>query len=130
VSHSPSRLCFGGQIQKTALTFAKSVEAAEASIHVEALHLHVENYLIDCEIEGHSERTVEVCRLITGKLLWWLNREERAVCGLAELRQFFVYLHRAHKGPAGRWDNPHLKRPLRPAAMRNYHKHLRVLFGW
>lgn len=102
----------------------------ENSISVSELALRAPDWILDSKIRSLSPTTIEGRRLFVEKLLWFLRNHDFDVCGLDELRRFFVYLADAHNSETGRWGNPRLRAPLRPITIRTFHTQCRVLFNW
>jgi site-specific recombinase XerD len=90
--------------------------------------IYINGWIVDSEIQGHSPRTLDNRRLITSKLLWWLEREGVVEVGEAEMRGFFLYLRRGHEEPAGRWGRGEYA-PLRPATAKWWHAYLSSLWA-
>lgn len=90
----------------------------------------IDDWLADCQISQHSPRTIELRRMLTGRLLWFLERQEALECGRREMRQFFAYLSTSDPNSAGRWDNAKYNKPLRPASVNTYYRHLGSFFNW
>jgi site-specific recombinase XerD len=92
----------------------------------------VEDWLADCQIRQHSQRTIELRRMLAGRLFWFLKEQGATQCGRAEIRRFFAYLSNGHKDGGGRWgksENRYAK-PLRPETISTYFHHLRTFFNW
>ena len=93
----------------------------------------LDDWLLDCEVRQHSERTIEERRRQISKLIWHLEESGAAECGEREVKQFFVYLNRGHTQPGGRWraqPKAHTTRPMRPVSVASYHSRLRTFFNW
>lgn len=103
---------------------------ATSTLSVTDLAQLVEGWILDGEIRQYSPRTTEARRDVTGKLLWFLERERARECGPAELRRFLGYLTRGHEDPAGRWGDPRLTRAVKPATVSLYYRNLHALFAW
>jgi hypothetical protein len=88
-------------LNKTEPRFTKTAPA----IPVAELRQLAEGWLLDGDIRQHSERTQGNRREIVDKLLWFLDDQHLASCGLNELRKFFAYLTRGHEDPRGRWGH-------------------------
>jgi site-specific recombinase XerD len=119
-----------GKLKKTELPFLSSIPASDDQITVIGLSHHIEDWLIDCEGANHSPRTVGARRMAMDQLLWFLNQRQYEYCDLPELRRFFAYLNTGHNDPGGRWGNPRQTKPLRPATVQTFFKHLRTFFNW
>ena len=107
--------------------------APTTHVAVEQLPFLTEDWLADCLIRQQSERTIELRRVLVGRLQWFLNHRSASVCGTAELRAFFVYLTTGHRQEFGRWgygQHHRATEPLRPATVRTYYAHLRSFFNW
>ena len=95
---------------------------------------HVEPWIEDSVIAGHSPRTLDNRRLITGKLLWWIEREGGVEVGESEMRLFFLYLRTGHEQEGGRWGprrdgTPGETEPLRPSTAKWWHAYLSSLWA-
>ena len=113
-------------MQKTALRYAKN----DASVSLPQLRRYADGWLLDGEIRQHSQQTLATRKIITSKLIWFLEQKQHQDCGLMELRQFLAYLTNGHKEPGGRFGNPALTQPVRPRTVKDYHNHLRTFFRW
>src|SRR5688500_5375775 len=82
---------------------------------VEALSRLAEDWFADCQIRQHSPRTIELRRMLLGRLLWFLNHKEAVYCSRVEMRQFLAYLTTGYEDETGRWGYSKLNQPLRPA---------------
>lgn len=91
---------------------------------------YIDGWHLTCEINQHSPRTIERRRGITEKLLWFLNKKQLATCGVTDLRLFLASQANGHNEPNGRWDNPFMRKPVRPRTVHTVHAHLRTLFRW
>ncbi len=99
-------------------------------ITVSDFESYARDWIFDCEYRQHSHRTIETRRMIVKNLLWFLKHREFTTVGTSELKQFLHYLQHGHEDTEGRWGNPHLRRPVRPRTVKDYHGHLRTLFRW
>lgn len=102
-------------------------------IATEQLDFLTEDWLSDCEYSQRSERTIELRRVLLGRLQWFLTDRQATDCGRSELRGFFAYLTTGHKQKGGRWGygNDHgASRPMSSATIRTYYAHLRSFFNW
>jgi len=109
---------------------APSFTKTEAAVSLSELQRQAEGWLITCEIDQQSQRTLDARRDILNKLLWYLRRRDCAACGTDELRQFLHYVSNGHKDSGGRWGNPKMTKPVRPRTVATYHGHLRTFFAW
>lgn len=104
-----------------------------SEIPVDQLPFLVEDWLADCQMRQQSHRTIELRKIQTGRLCWFLSHRNSVNCGTSELRAFFAYLTTAHTREGGRWgygNHHHALRPLRPATVRTYYSHLGSFFNW
>jgi site-specific recombinase XerD len=101
-----------------------------SSVPVTELRSCAAEYLLHCEHLQQSPRTLEAREMFLRNLLWFLERRRFAVCGVAELRQFFHYLRHGHEEPGGRWGQPRLTTPLRPVSVKDYYVGLQAFFKW
>jgi site-specific recombinase XerD len=92
----------------------------------------LDSWLLACDIERHSERTIESRRERVGRLVWFLPEKGHESCGLSELRAFFHYLNHGHKDKAGRWGagDARSRKPLSSGRVKSYHSSLRTFFNW
>lgn len=104
--------------------------AAHACLPVSALLGQIEEYLLVCQIAGHSARTIDNRRDRLGRLAWWSGRFGCQALDNEALRAFFLYLARSHTDPAGRWGNPGARDPLSPGTLKSYYSTLRTFFLW
>lgn len=113
-------------MQRTPPRLQESIPALPLS----SLQKYIEGWLLTCEISRHSERTLGNRRMVTEKLLWFLQQKDLQDCGVMELRLFLAYLNTGHKDPGGRWGNPQLTEPVKDRTVKDYHGTLRTLFNW
>jgi integrase len=97
---------------------------------VDLLPRLVDSWLLACDINQHSARTMEEWRGALGKFLWFLRQQDVPQCGTHEVRRFLHYLTHGHEEPGGRWGNPRMTRPVAPGTVKTYHKILRAFFNW
>ena len=116
-------------MRKTAPPLTKNASREDA-IFVADLPRMVESWLLHCDINRHSERTIESRRERMGRFQWFVRFREYESCGLPELRAFFHYLNHGHKEPGGRWGNPRMTKPLSSGRVKSYHSTLRTFFLW
>lgn len=109
---------------------AHFVESESACLPVSELEKLARNWLLDGELSDRSPKTLKARRDTVDKLRWYLTRREEIVCGVEELRGFFLYLQRGHLDPGGRWGNPTETNPLRPLTLRTYYAYLRAFFNF
>lgn len=114
---------------KTRIT-APQLANLKSELSTLSLAHHTKDWLNESRIRQLSPRTIEERRSFGEKLVWFLKHKQHEVCGLRQLREFFVYLGTAHDEPGGRWGNPNMTKPLRPITIRTYHTQCRVLFNW
>jgi len=109
---------------KTALVFEGStpaVSTADSGLSISELERYASEWFVNCEYEQLSPTTIEVRRIFLKNLLWFLQHRKFQTCDTSELKQFMLYLGTGHEEPGGRWGNPHLKKPLRPHSIKDYH---------
>ncbi|BCM92797.1 hypothetical protein IAD21_04679 [Abditibacteriota bacterium] len=99
-----------GKTRKTAPHLTNS----DSSISTNALVYYTKDWLNDSRIRQHSQHTIGERECFIAKLIWFLRHKGCETCGLAELREFLVYLGEAHLEKGGRWGNPRMTKPLRP----------------
>lgn len=101
-----------------------------SNIPMAELETNAREWFYDQEARGHSPRTIELRKILLGKLQWFLREEKYESCGTPELRAFFAYLVRPPQPGKGRWGNPRLTVAMRPSTAATYHSHLRAFFHW
>lgn len=106
----------------------RSDEVHELAVSTEDLRYLVEEWIEDGIARNQTNRTIGVKRDIGARVLWFLAYRDYHECSSFELRKFFVYLATAHAHPGGRWDNPRMTKPLRPATVLTYYAYLKSLF--
>ncbi|MDX1935034.1 MAG: hypothetical protein SFU56_20745 [Capsulimonadales bacterium] len=94
------------------------------------LKAEVQNYLIACEIESHSDRTIEEKRSDLGKLIWFFEAKGHTVCDHPTLQAFFLYLRNGHKERSGRWGNARETESLSSGRMKKYYSQIRAFLNW
>jgi integrase/recombinase XerC len=87
-------------------------------------------WLLDGQIRQLSTNTINIRRLVTEKLSWFLATNEYPTCGTLELRQFLAYVGLGHEQAGGRWGNAKRTRPVRPLTVLTYFGILRTFFRW
>jgi site-specific recombinase XerD len=109
-----------------------AVTAQSNAVETTRLLSLVEDWLADCQIRQHSPRTIELRRMLAGRLFWFLEERDTAQCGRAEIRRFFAYLSNGHQDGGGRWGKgaKRYSKPLRPETISTYFHHLRTFFNW
>ena len=103
---------------------------SDGCIEVVELEHYADGWLLSCEIDQHSTRTIGNRRDILKKFFWFLRYKRLAQCGTMELRGFLAYLTNGHKEFGGRWGNPSQTRPVTSRTVKDYHGHLRTFFRW
>jgi hypothetical protein len=91
----------------------------EAALGLSVLERYADGWILACEIDQHSHRTLDTRRDIIKKLLWFLRRKCYENCGVMELRAFFAYLTTGHREPGGRWGNPLMTKPVSPRTVKD-----------
>ena len=86
------------------------------------------DWLLDGQFRLHSPNTIATRRVFIKNLLWFLERRRFEYCGVTELKHFFIYLSNGHEKSGGRWDNPQLKKPLRPISVKDYFVNFASMF--
>lgn len=109
--------------------FAKMARA-ECAIFASDLPRLSQSWLLACDINQHSPRTIGARKELLGKLAWFLNERQFDTCGIHELRHFLHYVTHGHKEPGGRWGNPRCTTPTKPGTVKTYHRILRAFFNW
>lgn len=109
--------------------YAVSASAETAAVRTAALPGLADGWMLCSEINNLAPPTLFARRFILNKLVEWLQREARDVCGLEELRGFLAHVSNGHKH-GGRWGNPRNTRPVRPKTLKNYYGDIRTFFSW
>lgn len=107
-----------------------SAKNAEDTLTLPRLEFVIRGWLLDCEIQQMSGRTLQSRTDTLSKLVWFLQRRGFAQCGPHEIRSYFLYLTRGHEEPGGRWGNPRETLPLKPGTVVSYYNILRTLFNY
>lgn len=81
-------------------------------ISVQELTIQMGGWLLACEIDRHSARTIDSRRRILTQFLWFCRETQIETCGTLELRRFLAYLTNGHNAPGGRWAIPPCVSPL------------------
>lgn len=106
--------------------------AQDNAVETARLMRLVEDWLADCQIRQHSSRTIELRRMLAGRLLWFLEKRGAVQCSRAEIRQFFAYLSTGHNDIGGRWGKSEKRYTIAmsPETVSTYFHHLRTFFNW
>ncbi len=106
--------------------------ATKTEFRIPALELQQlsHEWLLDCELRQHTQRTLDSRRNHLDKFFWFLDYRQLTEVGTPELRQYMQYLANGHLDSGGRWGNPHLTEPMRPVSMHGHYRVLRALFNW
>ncbi len=116
-------------MRKRTLRSAESAEAVEPlGLSVSELERQAQGWLLDCEIRQLSSNTLDLRRVITGKLLWYLREQGHTHCDGVAVRAFLAYLANGHKQEGGRWGNGQLTRAPRPKTIKLYYDDLAAMF--
>ena len=110
----------------TALPFRKS----EPAITVDELTQYATGWLLDCEIERHSQSTRTNRRFVLDKLAWYVRQKQITCINALALKQFLAYVVNGHKEEGGRWGDPRFTSPTSPGTVATYHRILRAFFNW
>ena len=94
------------------------------------LPMWIDQWLLACDISGHSETTTTRRRNLLKNLVWFCDHMEIIEVDTIALRNFMHYLANGHKQPGGRWGNATLTNPLRPQSLFTYHKEMKTFFRW
>jgi hypothetical protein len=124
-------------MQKAAQQFTETGshqnEEDGSTVAARQLQQLAEDWLADCQIRYHSPRTIELRRVLIGRLLWFLQDRGFSKCGRREMRAFFAYLSKPHQSTEGRWNKGQGSQwvgALRPSTVDTYFQHLRTFFSW
>lgn len=101
---------------------------SESDLTISEIQLHAHGWLLDGEMRNLSPQTLAFRRLLTEKLVWFLQHREFPRCGLMEVRSFLAYVNRGHEEPGGRWGNPKLTQPVKSWTSLSYYTALRTFF--
>ncbi|HEY0075113.1 MAG TPA: tyrosine-type recombinase/integrase [Abditibacteriaceae bacterium] len=118
------------KLSSDAFKAGEATSRAALFVSVPDLKHHLQDWLYDCQFRQHSPRTTEFRQHTGEKLIWFLERQKCDRCSVVELRQFLAYVANGHLEAGGRWGNPNMKRPVRPATLHRYYRELRTLFSW
>ena len=88
------------------------------------------SWLLTCDINQNSPRTMGSRREVMNKFLWFLRIRGIETVGVHEIRQFLHYLGHGHMEPGGRWGNPRQINPVSSGTIKTYHSILRTFFSW
>lgn len=102
----------------------KPVNTKKAAIRMDGiatatLEAEIEDWLLWCKSERHSKRTEAIKRVLFGRLLNWLIKNNHEFIGKSELVEFFAQLR-----------NPRTGEQLRPSAEETYHRYYRAFFNF
>lgn len=133
-------------VRKTATS---SPPAKRESVPTSSLARCAEAWIMDCKSAQVSPRYIEQIEFVTGRLLWWLQREQLTTCDADAIRGWILYVQTAHERPEGRWgelgqsraDHEATRaRGYKPTSIRykavsprtvlNYWRTLRAFFSW
>lgn len=103
---------------------------SEPPLSIKDIEGYGQQWLYDCQFRQHSPRTTEFRQHVINKLVWYLNQQGRTTCQPADIRAFLAYVTTGHQELGGRWGNPSLTKPVRPATIHRYFRELRTLFRW
>lgn len=117
-------------MKKKSASFSGSEKTPRSAVPVRELRAAVEGWLIDSESRRLSPATVEGRRIVTEKLLWFLEHHGYQECGTNEIRAFLAYLSKGHENAGGRWGNGQLKKQAGSGTVFTYYMRLRTLFRW
>lgn len=110
-----------------------SSTSSRNQISVDQIETLTNEWLADGQIRQLSETTIDLRRMLMGRLQWYLDHRRVGTCGVNELRGFFAYLSSGHKEPCGRWDygdKHHAKRKMRSTTVNSYYAHIGAFFSW
>ncbi len=105
-------------------------ETPKDAVPVTLLRTLTRSYLLDCDMNRHSERTTTARRDLLAKLAWFLDREGITLLDVHALRAFFHHVTHGHEEPGGRWGNPHMSRAASAGTLATYFRYLRAFLNW
>jgi integrase/recombinase XerC len=122
---------------RRAISFADS-ETPERAISfvaqcsVSKLRHLADGWMLDCEIEQHSEATLTNRRYLLEKLFWFFEEKKIDCCNPTTLRQFL--LHVTTPNEIGRWgENEKSRTPVKKVksgTVATYQRILKAFFNW
>ena len=77
-----------GSAPRGAIGTAVSLQTAQLA--TDQIPFLAKYWLQDCQIRQHSERTVELRKLLLNRLQWFLAHRQEMICGKYELRAFLL----------------------------------------
>lgn len=78
-------------------TISHTADAVRSSLPSSEIPRLIDSWLVACDIERHSQRTIDSRRERVSRLSWFLNQKGLKACSLSEIRAFFSYLNHGHK---------------------------------
>jgi site-specific recombinase XerD len=118
--------CRNQKTRASTSTVAPIVDAIEAGLITRL----GEDWILDCKFRGHSPRTLEFRHHVIIKFAWFLEREGFTHSSLSAVKAYLAYVQVGHLEPKGRWDNPHLKKPVASATVHRHYRELRTWISW
>ena len=88
-------------MRKSQPSFSVSSSARKV-IPTADLEGHAQSWLLACDINQNSAKTLGSCREVLDKFLWFLRQREIASVDTLQIRQFFHYLAHGHTEPGRR----------------------------
>jgi integrase/recombinase XerC/integrase/recombinase XerD len=98
------------------------------ALSVPRLERLVKTWILDGRSERLSPRTIEEREGVTGKLLWFLKRNQFEECDAFALRSFFAYANEGHAEKGGRWGNPQMTKAISDRTALAYYRTLKTFF--
>jgi site-specific recombinase XerD len=126
--------------QRRNIEYARAMTMRDAMPVVSSIYTQDVSALLEPYLTGYmryqkqrSLRTIELRRMMIGRLEWFLQHCNHDECGVEQLEQFVEYLSTGHEDPDGRWGyegEHHSFKPLEPVTILGYYRHLSSFFKW
>lgn len=113
-------------MQKTALLLTKTDERIPLGI----LEDGAQSWVLDSEIRGLSQTTIENRRIFLNKTLWFFREFGHDYIGQQELKLFLGYVANGEKSNKSRWGRPYKRARIRPRTVATYFTNLCTFFSY
>lgn len=113
-------------MKKTAHHLAKTEDAISLSL----LEDGGQSWLLDSEIRGLSDATLENRRIFVSKLTWFFREFGHDYISQQELKQFLAYVANGDKSNKSRWGRPYVRQKIRPRTVATYFTNLYTFFSY
>ncbi len=111
---------------------ASAPSGAEA-VAVDQVETLAQQWILDCEDDELSGRTLEERREFARRLVWFLLTRDQPLLDAQACAAFLRHVRRGHEEPLGRWDDPTQPRnrqPVRPATAHSWYRRLTTFGNW